>query len=132
MVTLLPGGFLQLLPIVQRVASMHLGHVQEVARGALASGTGAPSEQEAMACLLRIFAGRHDEADWKVVENHLTARALGWWEGWQDLPKRKDFADLVKRAYRRKKGIGPEDNRRRTVSWRGPPACRAVAGRRPG
>ena len=36
MVTLLPGGFLQLLPIVQRVASMHLGHVQEVARGALA------------------------------------------------------------------------------------------------
>ena len=112
MVTLLPGGFLQLLPIVQRVASMHLGHIQEVARGDLASGTGAPSEQEAMACLLRIFAGRHNEVDWKVVENHLTARALGWWEGWQDLPKRKDFADLVKRADRREKGIGPEDNRR--------------------
>ena len=55
MVTLLPGGFLQLLPILQRVASMHLGHIQEVARGTLASGTGAPSEQEAMACLLRIL-----------------------------------------------------------------------------
>ena len=112
MVTLLPGGFLQLLPIIQRIASMHLGHIQEVARGDLASGTGAPSEQEAMACLLRIFAGRHNEVDWKVVNNHLTARALGWWEGWQDLPKRKDFADLVMRADRREKGIGPEDNRR--------------------
>ena len=112
MVTLLPGGFVQLLPIVHWVVAVHLEHIEEAARGTLASGTGAPSEEEAMACLLRIFAGRHDEADWKVVDNHLTARTLGWWEGWQDLPKRKDFADLVKRADRRKKGIGSEDNRR--------------------
>ena len=111
--TLLPGGFVQLLPIVQWVVAVHYEHILEAARGTLASGTGAPSEEEAKACLLRIFAGRHEEADRKVVNNHLTARALGWWEGWQDLPKRKDFADLVKRADRRKKGIGPEDNRRR-------------------
>ena len=109
MVTLLPGGFLQLLPILQRVASMHLGHIQEVARGTLASGTGAPSEQEAKACLLRIFAGRHDEADWKVVENFMRAQVTEWFPGFSE---RLLLVDLVMRADRRKKGIGPEDNRR--------------------
>ena len=111
--TLLPGGFFQLLPILQRVVAAHLGYIEEAARGTLAYGTAAPSEQEAMACLLQMFQGRNEEADWKAVENHVRARTLEWWEGWQDLPKRKDFADLVKRADQRKKGTGSEDNRRR-------------------
>ena len=114
--TLLPGGFVQLLPIVQRVASMHLGHIHEVARGTLASGTGAPSEQEAKACLLRIFAGRHDEADWKVVENFMRAQVTEWFPGFSE---RLLLVDLVMRADRRKKGIGPKDNRRRPTHGEG-------------
>ena len=107
--TLLQGGFVQLLPIVQWVAAVHYEHIEEAARGALASGTGAPSEEEAMACLLRIFMGSHEEADREAIENFMRARATDWFPGFSE---RQLLVDLVRRADRRKRGTGSKDSRR--------------------
>ena len=60
---LLPNGFAQLLPIVQWLVGLHLGYIEEAARGTLAYVIGAPSEEEAIACVLWIFEGRYEEAD---------------------------------------------------------------------
>ena len=60
---LLPKGFAQLLPIVQWLVGLHLGYIEEAARGTLAYVIGAPSEEEAIACVLWIFEGRYEEAD---------------------------------------------------------------------
>ena len=43
---LLPKGFAQLLPIVQVIVSLHLEYILQAARGTLASGSGAPSEEK--------------------------------------------------------------------------------------
>ena len=107
--TLLPGGFVQLLPIVEWVAAMHLEHIEDAARGTLAYGAGAPSEEEAMEGLLRIFVGRFEEADREAIENYMRARVREWWSGFSE---RRLLTDLVRRADLRKKGIGSEDNSR--------------------
>ena len=60
---LLPNGFAQLLPIVQWLVGLHLGYIEEAARGTLAYVIGAPSDEEAIACVLRIFEVRHGEDD---------------------------------------------------------------------
>ena len=52
-VRLLPKGFAQLLPIVQWLVDLHLGYIEEAARGTLAYVTGAPSDEE----LLRASSG---------------------------------------------------------------------------
>ena len=107
--TLLPGGFVQLLPIVERVAAVHYEHILEAARGALASGTVAPSEEEAKACLLRIYMGSNEEADWNAIENFMRAQVTEWFPGFSERPL---LVDLVRRADRRKKGTGSKDSRR--------------------
>ena len=107
---LLPGGFTQLLPIVQWVVAVHLDHIEEAARGTLASETGGPSEEVAIECLLRIFEGRYEEADRETIEAYMRART---WKWWQDFPERRLLTDMVRRADRRKKKIGSEDSRRR-------------------
>ena len=107
--TLLPGGFVQLLPIVQWVAAVHYEHILEAARGTLASGTGAPSEEEAMACLLRIFMSSHEEADREAIENFMGARVTEWFPGFTE---RQLLVDLVRRADLRERGTGSKDSRR--------------------
>ena len=107
---LLPGRFAQLLPIVQWLVVVHLEHIEEAARGTLAFGTGGPSEEVAIECLLRIFEGRHEKADKETIEAYMRART---WEWWQDFPERRLLTDMVRRADRRKKGIGSEYSRRR-------------------
>ena len=107
--TLLQGGFVQLLPIVQWVAATHLEHIEDAARGTLAYGAGAPSEEEAMEGLLRIFVGRFEEADREAIENFMGARATEWFPGFTE---RRLLVDLVRRADRRKKGTGSEYDRR--------------------
>ena len=107
--TLLQGGFVQLLPIVQWVAATHLEHIEDAARGTLAYGAGAPSEEEAIESLLQIFVGRFEEADREAVENYMRARVREWWP---DFSERRLLTDLVRRADRRKKGPGSEYDRR--------------------
>ena len=106
---LLPGGFAQLLPIVQWFVAVHLEHIEEAARGTLASGTGGPSEEVALECLLRILEGRHEEADKETLEAYMRART---WEWWQDFRERRLLTDMVRRADWRKKKIGSEYSRR--------------------
>ena len=108
-VKLLPGGFAQLLPIVQWIVGVHLEHIEEAARGTLASGTGGPSEEVALECLLRILEGRHEEADKETLEAYTRART---WEWWQDFHERRLLTDMVRRADQRKKKIGSEYSRR--------------------
>ena len=110
---LLPDGFAQLLPIVQWLVGLHLGYIEEAARGTLAYVIGAPSEEEAIACVLRIFEGRYEEADRKALAAFMRARTRDWWA---DYPERQLLSTLVRRADRRKQGIGREDGRR-------PPSC---------
>ena len=106
---LLPKGFAQLLPIVQWLVDLHLGYIEEAARGTLAYVIGAPSEEEAIACVLRIFEGRYEEADREALEAFMRARTRDWWA---DYPERQLLSALVRRADRRKQGIGREDGRR--------------------
>ena len=106
---LLPGGFDQLLLIVQWVVAVHLEHIEEAALGTPASGTGGPSEEVAFERLLRIFEGRHEEADKETIEACMRART---WEWWQDFPECRLLTDMFGRADRRKKGIGSADSRR--------------------
>ena len=111
-VKLLPGGFTQLLPIVQWIVGVHLDHIEEAARGTLASGTGGPSEEVAIECLLRIFEERYEEADKETIEAYMRART---WKWWQDFPERRLLTDMVRRADQRKKKIGSEYSRRRPL-----------------
>ena len=111
-VKLLPGGFAQLLPIVQWVVAVHLDHIEEAARGTLASETGGPSEEVALECLLRIFEERYEEADKETIEAYMRART---WKWWQDFPERRLLTDMVWRADQRKKKIGSEYSRRRPL-----------------
>ena len=106
---LLPGRFAQLLRIVRWFVAAHMEHIEEAARGTLAFGTGGPSEEVAIECLLRIFEGRHEEADRETIEAYMRART---WEWWQDFPERRPLTDLVRRADHRKKEIGSEYSRR--------------------
>ena len=110
---LLPKGFAQLLPIVQWLVGLNLGYIEEAARGTLAYVTGAPSEEEAIACVLRIFDVRYEEADREALEAFMRAQTREWWV---DYPERQLLSALVRRADRRKLGIGREDGRR-------PPSC---------
>ena len=107
---LLPGRFAQLLRIVRWFVAAHMEHIEEAARGTLAFGTGGPSEEVAIECLLRILEGRHEEADRETIEAYMRART---WEWWQDFPERRPLTDLVRRADHRKKKIGSEYSRRR-------------------
>ena len=115
---LLQGGFAQLLPIVQWFVTVHLNHIEEAARGTLASGPGGPSEEVAIECLLRIFEGSREkvDADKETLEAYMRART---WEWWQDFPERRLLTDMVGRADRRKKGIGSADSRRRPFPCEG-------------
>ena len=106
---LLPGRFAQLLRIVRWFVAAHMEHIEEAARGTLAFGTGGPSEEVAIECLLRIFEGRHEKADRETIEAYMRART---WEWWQDFPERRLLTDMVRRADRRKKGKGSEYSRR--------------------
>ena len=107
---LLPGRFAQLLRIVRWFVAAHMEHIEEAARGTLAFGTGGPSEEVAIECLLRILEGRHEEADKETIEAYMRART---WEWWQDFPERRLLTDMVRRADHRKKKIGSEYSRRR-------------------
>ena len=78
---LLPKGFAQLLPIVQWLVGLHLGYIEEAARGTLAYVIGAPSEEEAIACVLWIFEGRYEEADREALAAFMRARTRDWWGG---------------------------------------------------
>ena len=102
---LLPGRFAQLLRIVRWFVAAHMEHIEEAARGTLAFGTGGPSEEVAIECLLRIFEGRREKADKETIEAYMRART---WEWWQDFPERRLLTDMVRRADRRKKGKGSE------------------------
>ena len=106
---LLPNGFAQLLPIVQWLVGWHLEYIEEAARGTLAYVTGAPSEEEAIACVLRIFEGRYEEADREALEAYMRARTRDWWANY---PERQLLSTLVRRTDRRKQGIGEKDGRR--------------------
>ena len=106
---LLPKGFAQLLPIVQWLVGLHLGYIEEAARGKLAYGSDAPSEEEAIACVLWIFEGRYEEADREALAAFMRARTRDWWA---DYPERQLLSALVRRADRRKQRIGQEDGRR--------------------
>ena len=106
---LLPNGFAQLLPIVQGFVSVHLECIEEAARGTLASVTGAPSEEQALESVLRMFEDRHLEADKEALEAYMRARTHEWW---QDFPERQLLSALVRRADLRKQGIGEKDDRR--------------------
>ena len=123
--TLLQGGFAQLLPIVQWFVTVHLNHIEEAARGTLASGPGGPSEEVAIECLLRIFEGRREkvDADKETLEAYMRART---WEWWQDFPERRLLTDMVGRADRRKNGIGSADSRRRPYPCEGLRIARLV------
>ena len=113
---LLSGGFAQLLTIVQWFAELHLENIQEAARGTLASGTGAPSEEKAIECVIRMFEGRHEEADKLAIGAYMRART---WEWWHSYPERVLLTTLFQRADRRKKWIGTEYSRRRPTPEEG-------------
>ena len=119
------GGFAQLLPIVQWFVTVHLNHIEEAARGTLASGPGGPSEEVAIECLLRIFEGSREkvDADKETLEAYMRART---WEWWQDFPERRLLTNMVGRADRRKKGIGSADSRRRPYPYEGLRIARPV------
>ena len=107
---LLPGGFNQLLPIVQWFVELQYEHIEEAALGTLAPETDAPSEEEALECLLRIFEERQEESDRETLEAYMGARA---WEWWTDYPECQLLTTLVQRADRRKKWLGTKDDKRR-------------------
>ena len=107
---LLPGGFNQLLPIVQRFVELQYEHIEEAALGTLAPETDAPSEEEALECLLRIFEERQEESDRETLEAYMGARAGEWWT---DYPECQLLTTLVQRADRRKKWLGTKDDKRR-------------------
>ena len=107
--SLLPKGFAQLLPIVQGFVSVHLKYIEDAARGTLASVTDAPSEEKALESVLRMFEGRHLEADKEALEAYMRART---WEWWADYPERQLLSTLVRRADLRKQGIGEKYDRR--------------------
>ena len=106
---LLPDGFAQLLLIIQWFVKLHLECIEEAARGILASVTGAPSEEKVLECVLRMFEGRHGEADKETLEAYMRARTHEWW---QDFPERQLLSTLVRRADLQKQGIGEKDDRR--------------------
>ena len=106
---LLPNGFAQLLPILQVIVSLHLEYILQAARGKLAYGINAPSEEQAFECVLRMFEDRHGEADTEALEAYLRARTHEWW---QDYPERQLLSALVRRADLRKQGIGEKDDKR--------------------
>ena len=108
-VTLLPQGFGQLLPIVRSFVELHLGQIEEAARGTLESGTGAPSEEEAIECVIRMFEAKHVEADTEALEAYMRARTL---ERWESFPERQILTSLVQRADRRKNRIDEAYGRR--------------------
>ena len=107
---LLPGGFNQLLPIVQWFVELQYEHIEEAALGTLAPETDAPSEEEALECLLRIFEERQEESDRETLEAYMGARAGEWWT---DYPECQLLTTLVQRADRRKKWLGTKDDKRR-------------------
>ena len=107
---LLPGGFAQLLLIVQWFVDLHLEHIEEAALGTLAPETDAPSEEEALECLLWIFEERQEESDRETLEAYMGARAGEWWT---DYPECQLLTTLVQRADRRKKWLGTKDDKRR-------------------
>ena len=103
-------GLAGLLAIVQRLASVRLEQIEEVALGSLESGAGAPDMEEAIEAILRIMEGRGGEAERKTVEDCMRAQAMEWW---QDFPEAQLLTYLYQRdALRRKKG-GPPDSKRR-------------------
>ena len=116
MTKLLPGGFDQLLPIVQVIVGLHLEYILQAARGALASGSDAPSEEQALESVIRLFGGRHVEADKRALEEYIRARTEEWW---QSYPERRLFSDLVVRADLRKRLGGNGDDRRRPTREEG-------------
>ena len=116
MTKLLPGGFDQLLPIVQVIVGLHLEYILQAARGALASGSDGPSEDQALESVIRLFEGRHVEADKRALEEYMRARSEEWW---QSYPERRLFSDLVVRADLRKRLGGNGDDRRRPTREEG-------------
>ena len=116
MTKLLPGGFGQLLPIVQVIVGLHLEYILEAARGTLASGSDAPSEEQALESVIRLFEGRHLEADKRALEEYMRART---WEWWQSYPERRLFSALLVRADLRKRLGGNGDDRRRPTREEG-------------
>ena len=119
MTKLLPGGFGQLLPIVQVIVGLHLEYILQAARGALASASDAPSEEQALESVIRLCEGRHVEADKRALEEYMRART---WEWWQSYPERRLFSDLVVRAdlrKRKKRWTGNGDDRRRPTREEG-------------
>ena len=116
MTKLLPGGFGQLLPIVQVIVGLHLEYILEAARGTLASGSDAPSEEQALESVIRLFEGSHVEADKRALEEYMRART---WEWWQSYPERRLFSALLVRADLRKRLGGNGDDRRRPTREEG-------------
>ena len=118
MTKLLPGGFGQLLPIVEVIISLHVEYIEKAARGTLASGSDAPSEEQALESVLRMFEGRHLEADKRALEEFMAARTWEWWQGY---PERRLFSALLVRADLRKKKrwTGNGDDRRRPTREEG-------------
>ena len=110
MTKLLPGGFGQLFPIVEVIISLHVEYIEKAARGTLASGSDAPSEEQALESVLRMFEDRHLEADKRALEEYMRARTWEWWEGY---PERRLFSALLVRADLRKRRAGSVDERRR-------------------
>ena len=108
---LLPGGYLHLLFIVQWVVELHLFQIFEAARGNLAFGIGAPSEDEAVEAVLRIFQMSYLEADRELIERYMAARTRAWW---QNYPERELLSDLVVKADRRKNHWAGLDDQKRT------------------
>ena len=110
MTKLLPGGFGQLFPIVEVIISLHVEYIEKAARGTLASGSDAPSEEQALESVLRMFEDRHLEADKRALEEYMRARTWEWWQGY---PERRLFSALLVRADLRKRRAGSVDERRR-------------------
>ena len=106
---LLPGRFVQHLRILRWVVVVHVVQIEEAARGNLAPGKDAPSEEEALECLIRIFEGSHAETDRRLIEEYMAARTWEWWQGY---PERRLFSDLAERADHRKRWTGTRDSRR--------------------
>ena len=67
-------GLAGLLCIVQRLASVRLKQIEEVALGSLESGAGAPDMEEAIEAILRIMEGRGGKA---AVDAELEAAERG-------------------------------------------------------
>ena len=109
---LLPGGFVQLLPILQWVVTLHMEQIEAAARGSLAQGICTPSEEKAVECVIRMFEGRYEEDDRRLIEEYMAVRTWEWWRGYPE-EVRGLLSDLVMRADRRKNGwVGPKDGRR--------------------